>query len=88
MPSKLKPINECRKPNGQLTSEGAYRLLQSRRGKLGAKARMAKPDFYSSFVQAGHRARRKLYLLGLIAKLSALGVECEHTRSVTRSLQT
>lgn len=74
---KLRPINETRKPNGQLTSETAYRLKQRQAGLASARKRT---DGFAPLIEAGRAYHAKQRIQGLICKLSNLGVECECMR--------
>lgn len=71
----LRPIEETRKPNGQFSSEYMHRFRQHQAGLASARARAH--TGYAPLIAAGriHSHRRKL--IGLLSKLSILGIECE-----------
>lgn len=79
----LAKINLTRKPNGQLSSETAYLLMQRRAGLARARSRT---DGFKCLIDAGRKAARKRQLLGLLSKLANLGIECEHTKALLASL--
>ena len=79
MPPKLKPINECRKPNGQLSSEAARRLLKRRGGLARAHSRT---DGFAPLIAGARKAARRSRFLSLLTKLQSIGFECEHTKAL------
>lgn len=74
----LKEINATRKPNGQLTSETAYRLKQRAAGLARARSRT---DGFKPLIDAARLSNTRRRIQGLQAKIISLGLDCEHVRA-------